>query len=106
MLDWRIPIKTAVEMMKEAGIVECHIEKNCLYKISEPILKEIRFVPFEMSNEISLLPEEIYNNFRANYSIDESVVIYSSGTTGKSKGIILSHYAMNINADAIINSCE
>ena len=79
------------------------MKKNCLYKISEPILKEIRFVPFEMSNEISLLPEEIYNNFRANYSIDESVVIYSSGTTGKSKGIILSHYAMNINADAIIN---
>ena len=46
--------------------------------------------------------QAIYEKFNANYSGSEAVIIYSSGTTGKSKGVILSHFAINTNADAII----
>ncbi len=61
-------------------------------------------IPYIRSSPTAqLLPSEIYAKFRNNYSRDEAIVIYSSGTTGKSKGIILSHFAINTNADAIIN---
>lgn len=66
--------------------------------------ENISFLPYERKNvSAEYLPESIYNKYNPNYSKNESVIIYSSGTTGKSKGIILSHFAINTNADAIID---
>ena len=39
--------------------------------------------------------------YKNNYDNKEAVVLYSSGTTGKAKGIILSHSAISLNADLI-----
>lgn len=33
LIDWRIPFQTAVEMMNEANVHKCYIEKNNLIKI-------------------------------------------------------------------------
>lgn len=46
-------------------------------------------------------PKWLYDKFHNKYRNEEAVVLYSSGTTGNSKGVILSHYAINTNADAI-----
>lgn len=104
LLDWRIPFATAEEMMIEADVHVCFIEKEIFDKLQTTIPDNIRFVTYEKQNvSTELLPNRIYDKFQENYSGNEAVVIYSSGTTGKSKGIILSHYAINTNADAIID---
>ena len=104
LIDWRIPISSAIEMMNEAGVTECHIENNIYEKYSSLKAENIVFKIFQRESNIPLLlPKTIHNKFQINYSKDEAVILYSSGTTGKSKGIILSHYAINTNADAIMN---
>ncbi len=101
LIDWRIPFRTAIEMMKEANVSACYLEDN-KYDIKESYAG-IEFIIYERkSNSAELLPSEIYDKFKKNYSRNEAIVLYSSGTTGKAKGIILSHYAINTNADAII----
>ena len=104
LIDWRIPFSTAIEMMNEADVRVCYIEKEIFDKLQTENLNNIRFITYEKQNSSAeLLPNCIYEKFHENYSRNEAVVIYSSGTTGKSKGVILSHYAINTNADAIID---
>lgn len=104
LIDWRIPPLTASEMMLDAGVQTCVIESAIFDKGSGSWTDEIRFKRFErVGNSAALLPSRVYDKFRESYSRDEAIVIYSSGTTGKSKGVILSHCAINSNADAIID---
>ena len=104
LLDWRIPFSTAIEMMIEADVHTCLIEKGLFNKIENRIPDSIDFVTYEKQNSSTeLLPNFVYDKFQESDSRNEAVVIYSSGTTGKSKGIILSHFAINSNADAIID---
>lgn len=104
LLDWRIPSQTASEMMHEANVRKCYIEDKYLSNFLEQENRSIEFISYKLkSNSAVLLPETIYRKFRINDSKDEAVVIYSSGTTGKSKGVILSHFAINTNANAIID---
>lgn len=104
LIDWRIPIETAVQLMREASVSKCLLCNSQYELICKNLPNDIIFVPFddECQNE-AFLPKEIIDQFIPNYSKEEAVIIYSSGTTGKSKGIILSHYAINTNADAIID---
>ncbi len=104
LMDCQIPPQVAVEMMREAQVAKCYIEKKYYEKLYKVIDETIELIPYEKKNASArFLPTEIYDRFQENYSNDEAVVIYSSGTTGKSKGIILSHFAINTNADAIID---
>ena len=103
LIDWRTPISAAIEMMREAKVSECRIEKEIFDKSGELNSTGVKFLTFERDKKAQLLPQSIYDSFKENYSTSEAVIIYSSGTTGKAKGIILSHYAINTNADAIID---
>ena len=104
LLDWRIPFQTAVQMMREAGVSDCFVEKKLLDKSAVDEISDISFIAYEVADiSPKLLSDEIRKKYRENYSKDEAVVIYSSGTTGKSKGIILSHFAITTNTDAIID---
>ncbi len=107
LLDWRIPFQTVVGMLDEAGVKTCYVEKKVFAKSDAFVPAWLKINQFESKNNTAVrLPESIYDAFKESYSTDEAVVIYSSGTTGKSKGIILSHYAINTNADAIIDYME
>ena len=104
LLDWRIPFPTLIEMMGEAGVHLCFIEQNLFDQIEHKFDNSIEFITYDKKNSSAeMLPNTIYENFHENYSAEEAIVIYSSGTTGKSKGVILSHFAINTNADAIID---
>ena len=46
-IDWRIPIITAVEMMKEAGVKKCLLGKTQYERINERLPDEIEFVIFD-----------------------------------------------------------
>ena len=103
LLDWRIPFATLKELLLEAEVTKCFIEQNLSDKYNR-VADSIELIYYDKENKLAtLLPQYIYDKFQANYRKSEAVVIYSSGTTGKSKGIVLSHYAINTNADAIID---
>jgi long-chain acyl-CoA synthetase len=104
LIDWRIPNKTAIELMCEASVEKCYIELKFFKNFEDCTNKDISLIFYvNNTNAGKLLPESVYTKFHEDYSSNEAVVIYSSGTTGKSKGIILSHFAINTNADAIID---
>ena len=103
LIDWRIPFQTATSMMIEASVSKCYIERIFYNKFDIASYPYIEFIPFERKdNSACCLPKSIYEKFQTNYTRNEAIVIYSSGTTGKAKGVILSHFAINTNADAII----
>ncbi len=104
LVDCEIPFYTAVEMMREAQVCKCYVESKYYDKIYSTLDNSIELISYDLIfPHTQLLPTAIYDKFKVNYSSDEAIVIYSSGTTGESKGIILSYFAINTNSDAIIN---
>ena len=105
LIDPQIPSIAAIDLMKGANVKKCYYEKAIFGKnkfLENEISDEIIFEEYEVSIKSAMfLSDEISSKYVENYSTNEAVVVYSSGTTGKSKGIILSHYALNTNADAI-----
>lgn len=102
LIDWRIPSEKAIDMMSEAKVKKCYIQSK--YYIDFTCCDcQIDFVTYDVKDtQGEMLPANTYERFVESYSDKEAVIIYSSGTTGKAKGIILSHYGINTNADAII----
>lgn len=101
-IDWRIPLETVCKMMREAEVVKCYIESRLVAANLVEKCPDIEFVLYQnITVRAMVLPEILYHKFRKNYSDKEAVCIYSSGTTGASKGILLSYFAINTNADAI-----
>lgn len=103
LIDYQTPFHTAIQMMREADVQKCYLQDN-LWSEHINIYSEIEFIRYTADSKLTfILPNFLYDEFHPNYSNNEAVIIYSSGTTGKSKGIILSHFAINTNADAIID---
>lgn len=103
LIDYQTPFYAAIQMMREADVQICYLQED-LWSEYISAYTEIEFVRYSSDSKLTfVLPKFLYDEFHPNYSSNEAVIIYSSGTTGKSKGIILSHFAINTNADAIIN---
>lgn len=103
LLDWRLPLEKSFELMKQAGVKRCiiegrYIDKNIIKKYNDIEIHEYN----STYNDARLLPDTVYRKYMNNMSKNEAVVLYSSGTTGMMKGVILTHYALSCNADAII----
>lgn len=107
LIDWRIPLKKAYEMLREAEAVFCHVDSQIL--ISQNADYEDGFYkPYivDQMNEYSLVPKEVLDKYQKCYDKKEAIVLFSSGTTGKCKGIRLSHFSITSNADAVIKYME
>lgn len=103
-IDWRIPLTKSIQMLVDSGVKVCYIDASLLDDNFTHNNCDIEFnAIFANKNSYEKLPEDIYIAFDDNYSRDEALILYSSGTTGKAKGVILSHYAIQKNAEAI---CE
>ena len=108
LVDWRIPYNSIIEMLESVNVKKCYIEKKILDSINQKIEgKTLEFVPYiSTDNRMTAIPTELYNKFQSNYSDSEALILFSSGTTGKSKGVVLSHYAINSNADEVFKYME
>lgn len=103
LIDYQTPFYAAIQMMREADVQICYLQED-LWSEYISAYTEIEFVRYSSDSKLTfVLPKFLYDEFHPNYSSNEAVIIYSSGTTGKSKGIILSHFAISTNADAIID---
>lgn len=104
LLDWQTPFSTALRMLKEADVEKCYVEDGLHIINTDCLPSEIEFFSYKCnSHQTNILPASCYHQYTPNYSEQDAVVIYSSGTTGAAKGIVLSYYAINTNADAILD---
>ena len=101
LIDPRTPLSALFRILEETDIKTCIVQKEYSHVFEMITNITIKIYCIEDS-EIGFLPECVYNRFCSRYDHDDAIVIYSSGTTGKSKGVILSHYAINTNSDSII----
>ncbi len=103
LIDENMPLEIILEMINDANVEKCFIEYTVFLKLKVPLEYQEKFICFKNeSGPVVEFPSVLYEKFDAKYVNDEAVIIYSSGTTGKSKGIILTHKAINLNADSII----
>lgn len=105
LIDWRIPLNVSLSVLQQAGIEECYIEST-KFAFTEKTSK-LKITLFDTDHKgAEEVPSSIYEKYATllkKQSADDSLIFFSSGTTGKSKGIRLSLAAINHNVDAIID---
>ena len=99
LMDWRVPLDKAIEIMREIGVSKIYVEDVFIKNVQD---NNILYVPFKSEDQkCTELSPSIFKMYKPNYSENEAVVLFSSGTTGKAKGISLSHRAITNNVDSI-----
>lgn len=100
LIDWRIPFNKIYSMMRSVGVEECIVEKKYLKNCDRPT--SISFRTYEIKNAgISKVPKKIVDMYIENTSLEDAVILFSSGTTHNAKGVALSHFAITTNARSI-----
>ena len=100
MISEDMPQEAIRNIVSETAIKEIYCNENVLQKYHEP-MPDTNFIPFD---EVRLRDiRENIEDYLFPESEETAVVLYSSGTTGKAKGIMLSHKAINQNAQAVID---
>lgn len=110
LFDYKTPIKSLIEMLVISKCTFCYLDES-IYEINnfkDSILfknSKNLFVIYK-NNFIgwNYLPLELYKKYKVNFSEEEALIIFSSGTTFKEKGIVLSHKAITQNAIDIIKA--
>ena len=103
-IDWRTSMSVAYSLMLDAGVTKCYMERDLYDHCFVRTHSQITFILYDNNNKNKavILPKSVINEFQRRNDKSEALIIFSSGTTGKSKGIILSHYAIDTNSEAII----
>ena len=104
LVDCDSPQSAAFSMLAGSGAAQCFADRTTAdrYCDTAPPSFEMTCYPTEYGMPC-VLPESVRDMYTPRYDENEAVVILSSGTTGKRKGISLSHRAISSNADSIID---
>lgn len=100
LIDYKIPYQSKINILRECNIEKCFIDEELLDEFKNN--EKIDIVCIKKSNRREL-SKDIYNKFQIRKDNIEALVLYSSGTTGISKGCRLSHFSIYTNALAISN---
>ncbi|MCI8371885.1 MAG: acyl--CoA ligase [Lachnospiraceae bacterium] len=104
LIDWRLPLKKIIEIIQSNSVCSCYVIDSLVVdkKIIECIKGyKVDCVIIERRLVGEIIPKDVRLKYKENYSRTEAVILYSSGTTGEAKGVILSHFAISTNADSI-----
>lgn len=101
LVDWRIPFASRCALLRLAGVERCYLERAFFPSDADQCPSDITFLHYDASRTAQKLPPELLAQYQPNQSEEDAVVLFSSGTTGKAKGIRLSHRAITNNANAI-----
>lgn len=103
-IDWRQPLSFIYEAVIKANISICYLDKKNYDKLHKKLksICLVKMISADIQRIPLIYPIEWMSAYVDRYTSDDALILFSSGTTGKAKGIVLSHYAINTNADAII----
>lgn len=102
LIDWRTPYDKIREIISDTYIQMCIVDMKLFDVWKDYCDTEVEFYDSSLE-DIQCLPKGIKNLYRPNYSKKEALILFSSGTTGKAKGVVLSYFAINTNADMIMS---
>lgn len=103
LIDYDTPAKAAADMLSEVGADFCYVEDTIKDKYGV-MSSFLTLTGYSVHNKMPcVLPNAVRDLYKPRYDESEAIVIYSSGTAGKHKGVSLSHRAINNNADSIID---
>lgn len=99
LIDKRIPMNKVIDILKVANV-------DGIYTDDEKIIIEIQkkcnifynIIKMSRPQEEYVVPDILYEEYNIRFDKEEALVIFSSGTTGSNKGIILSHKSITENA--------
>lgn len=100
LLDKKVPVESLIELLELCNVSKCYVDSKKLY---DQIKQYFDVVLIDVSRDNFVnVSTRVFDKFIEKYDNSEAIILFSSGTTGKRKGIILSHYAIQNNADSII----
>lgn len=105
LIDWRMPEEKIFQLLEYSNVKKCIVDKK-IYDKWENKESELFEIYNSESQKKVVIDKETKAKFKVNYSNDEAVILFSSGTTGNAKGIILTFAAINKNADMIIDTMK
>jgi long-chain acyl-CoA synthetase len=93
--------KERVEFILENSKAKIIFTRNEYYVSMHMLVgkKKIKIINFD-SNSYHELPDKLKKNFNISLD-DESMIVYTSGTTGNPKGVVLTQYNLLVDADSI-----
>lgn len=103
-IDWRLPFEKINYLLMLSNVEKCYIANDILPIQFDCIkMNNIEYIPYTYKKErITYIPQNNKDTYLNNYDESEALILFSSGTTGECKGIILSFRAINNNADSIM----
>lgn len=105
-----LPIENIIKQLKRAKVSECFIDKSMegkflCNKLILNFFNENKIKHTFINNNIGykFICQKIVSKFVSRYDKKDALILFSSGSSGVPRGILLSHFAINTNADNIIS---
>lgn len=100
LIDWRFPWEKIAELFSQIDIDFCIVDERFKKEVS---LEGFPYKIIQRSMGIEKISPQEGHNYCARYSNESALILFSSGTTGTSKGIVLSYASIDYNSDSVID---